>query len=421
MKPGQGIRKFVMVIPDGAADTNRELGCSPLQAARTPNMDFIARAGTCGLAQTLYSDLPRESMVAQLGMLGWDPRLYYPCGRASAELLASEDVHLSSGDIAFRANLARMAGGQLQSYNAGFIDSNEARPLVSLLRSSLAKDFPEFDLRHNSDFRNTLILHDVHIDPRKLVCPEPHENHGRRFDLNVLIKAKDEGSRQVADRINEYVVAASIVLHDKSANALFPWSPSLPFRLPSFQASTGFCGRVGIVGYMDFLHGIARAAEIDFFRVGNGRPNTDYEAKGQQVIYLLTAGYSLVVCHINGPDEASHMSDLKGKVRSLESIDKFILGPLVRYFRQNINELGGVMVVPDHYSNIGSAPTDGKRPNIHSIEPVPFIFWNSRDSDSCVEFSERACASGKYGEVPVSHLSLLPMLLSLEKRREASV
>jgi 2,3-bisphosphoglycerate-independent phosphoglycerate mutase len=408
-----------MIVPDGAADTNRAFGCSPLKAAKICNINFIARQGVCGLAQTLYSDLPRDSMVAQLGMLGWDPRIYYPCGRASAELLASDGLYLSSGDIAFRANLVRMTGDTLESYNADFIDSPAAQPLVSRVRSFLANEFPEFDLRHNSDFRNTLIFRDARVDPMELICPEPHENHGTHFALNRLIAANGKAARRVADRINEYVVAAAKVLQHQSANALFPWSASRPFRLTPFQESTGFRGRAGVVGYMDFLQGIAKAGEIDFFRVGNGRPNTDYKAKGQRVTSLLKAGYSFVVCHINGPDEASHMSDLVSKIASLESIDKFIVGPIVRYFQQNTAELGGVMVLPDHYSNIASVPP-GKRADIHSIQPVPFAVWNSRDRDSTHEFNEEAAAEGKYGSVPISHLSVLPVLLGLEKGRQAA-
>src|ERR1700730_9318659 len=141
-----------MIIPDGAADDNRERGCSPLQAAETPNIDSIARNGVSGLAQTLYPDLPRESMVAQLGLLGWDPRVYYPGGRASAELLATQAVYLLPSDIAFRANFVRMAGDRLESYNANFIDSLRAQSLVRHLKVSLEKRFPDFDLCHNSDF-----------------------------------------------------------------------------------------------------------------------------------------------------------------------------------------------------------------------------------------------------------------------------
>ena len=120
-------QQFVLVIPDGAADTYRDNGRSPFALADIRYMDQLAREGVCGLVQTLYDDLPKESIVAQMGMLCWDPHLYYPRGRASCELLALEGVQLNEGDIAFRANLVRMEGNVLASYNADYIYSAPAR------------------------------------------------------------------------------------------------------------------------------------------------------------------------------------------------------------------------------------------------------------------------------------------------------
>jgi 2,3-bisphosphoglycerate-independent phosphoglycerate mutase len=405
--------KFVMVIPDGAADSNRELGCSPLQAAQIPNMDFLAREGVCGLVQTLYPDLPRESMVAQLGILGWDPRVYYPFGRASAELLACEGIQLAPGDVAFRANLVRMAGNRLESYNACFIESEEAVVLIERIRSVLTNKFPEFELHHNSDFRNTLIVRNASVDPRDLICPEPHESHGRQFAIGRLISARTLSAENLAARINEYLLAAAALIEDESANALFPWSASRAFQLCPFSESTGFPNRVGIVGFMDFLLGIAKAGGVNFFRVGNGRPGTNYEAKGRKIIELLERGFSLVVCHINAPDEASHMGDLPGKVAALEQIDRFVVAPVIRYFERHTEELGGIIILPDHYSNITPELGGGRRGDIHSLHPVPFALWNNRDRDSSAEFSEDGAARGIYARPFVHHLSILPLLLHL--------
>src|SRR4051794_36182979 len=106
--PGQ--KKFLLVIPDGAGDVDQLAGRSPLAAADIPRWDWLASEGVCGLMQTLYEDLPRGSIVAQLGMLGWDPYLYSRHGRAVWELLALTDVQLGSGDLVFRANLVQMIG-----------------------------------------------------------------------------------------------------------------------------------------------------------------------------------------------------------------------------------------------------------------------------------------------------------------------
>jgi 2,3-bisphosphoglycerate-independent phosphoglycerate mutase len=403
-------RGFVLFVPDGAADLDRSEGLSPLAAAHTPHADFLALEGVSGLARTLHADLPRESMVAQLGMLGWDPRRYYPHGRSSCELLALEQTRLAEGDLAFRANLVRMNGPTLLSYSADFITSAAAAPLIARLDQTLRCELPGFELYHNSDFRNTLVLRGAGIDPRRLVCPEPHESHGMDFSLARLITGLDEESQAVAERIDRYLVRAAALLAEhagSTANALFPWSASRAFSLPPFAAVTGFTGRAAVIGFMDFLKGLASAGGMDFVRLGNGRPDTDYRAKGEKTVELLAAGYGFVLCHVNAPDEASHMGDRRMKIESLEAFDRHVLGPALAWFQAHPERLGGVMLAPDHYTNhrLGKG-----RANAHSLDPVPFCLWNDVDRDGVQSFDEDAAAGGRYGREPVSHLDLLRIL-----------
>jgi 2,3-bisphosphoglycerate-independent phosphoglycerate mutase len=404
-------KQYVLVIPDGAADSYRDKnGRSPFGLANISYMDQVADEGVCGLVQTLYDDLPKESIVAQMGMLCWDPHLYYPRGRASCELLALEGVQLNEGDIAFRANLVRMDGNVLASYNADYIYSAEARLLVNRVNNTLREDFPTFELYHNSDFRNTLVVRDAQIDPRDLICPEPHESHGVEFDTARLLAGLNEKSRSVAARINSYLQRVAEVLDGEAGNMIFPWSASINLNLPPFAEVSGFSGRTAIVGCVDFLHGIAKAGGIDSYKVGNGRPDTDYASKGAKVVELLRNGYEFVVCHINAPDEAAHMGDFAGKIRSLEMIDKFIVSQIVNYFRLHPERLGGVMIVPDHYTNLPERGSGQRRADIHSIHPVPFALWNGRERDRVRTFSEDAALAGKYASPPVSHLDLTTML-----------
>jgi 2,3-bisphosphoglycerate-independent phosphoglycerate mutase len=388
----------------------RENGQSPFALARTTYMDFIAREGVCGLMQTLYDDLPKESIVAQMGMLGWNPHLYYPQGRASCELLALEGVKLNEGDLAFRANLVRMDGRHLASYNADYIYSEQARILVNRVNHTLGEEFPSFELYHNSDFRNTLVVRDAGIDPSGLICPEPHESHGVEFDASQLISGRDEKSRRVAARINSYLQRVAVILAGEAGNMLFPWSASKVLSLPPFKEVSGFDGRAAIVGCMDFLHGIAKAGDIDSYKVGNGRPDTDYAAKGAKVVELLREGYEFVVCHINAPDEAAHMGDVAGKIRSLELIDELVVRQIVNYFLAHPAQLGGVMIVPDHYTNLPENASDQKRVQIHSLHAVPFALWNERERDDVRVFNEDAVLAGKYAARPISHLDLTAVL-----------
>jgi 2,3-bisphosphoglycerate-independent phosphoglycerate mutase len=400
-------KSFVLFVPDGAADLDRTGGSSPLASAHMPNADFLAHEGWMGLMQTLYPDLPRESMVAQLGMLGWDPHCFYPHGRSSCELLALERTHLAERDLAFRANLVRMNGLTLESYSADFITSLEAAPLVDKVDNMLRREFPNFELYHNDDFRNTLVVREAGIDPRRLTCPEPHENHGVDFSLAELVVGSDDTSRTIAERVNQYLVRAAELLEGKPANALFPWSASRAFTLPLFAQLTGFSGRAAVVGSMDFLKGIALAGGIDFVRVGNGRPDTDYRAKGEKVVELLEDGYGFVVCHVNAPDEASHMGDRQMKVDCLEAFDRYVLGPALAWFQTHPECLGGMLLAPDHYTNhrLGKGRADA-----HSLHPVPFCMWNGIDRDKAQAFHEDEAAAAWGSRDPVSHLDLLRIL-----------
>jgi 2,3-bisphosphoglycerate-independent phosphoglycerate mutase len=399
--------KFLLIIPDGAGDVHRVNGRSPLAEAAIPHWDEVASAGVCGLMQTLYEDLPRGSVVAHLGMLGWDPHLFSGHGRAGWELLALGEVTLAPGDLAFRANLAQVVKRRLISYNAGFIASEMALPLVERVNATLRDEFPQIELYHNCDFRNSLVLRDANINPALLICPEPHDHERRECDPARLIGAKDTESQGVASLLNAYLARAAEVLSGEAANMIFPWSASRSVSLPRFRDHVGFKGRTAIVGSMDFLQGIARSAGIEFFKAGNGRPDTDYAAKGIKVIELFEAGCSFVICHINAPDEASHMHDRKIKVQCLEAIDRHIVGPLVRYFRARMDELGGMMIVPDHYTNL---LIDSNRGDAHSLHPVPFALWNGRDRDGVTRFHEDAARHGLYGDKPISHFELLRIL-----------
>lgn len=403
-------KQHVLIIPDGAGDVARVEGLSPLAAAHLEHTDFVAREGVCGLMQTLYDDLPRSSIVAQLGMLGWDPRHYFPHGRASCELLALDSIAVHPGDLCFRASLVRMEDGRLASYNADYIVSEEAEPLLTRVRQATEPEFPDFELYHNADFRNTLVVRQAEVEPRSLVCPEPHESVGLPFATGELIAGSDAPSRALARRINRYLARAARVLEGARANMIFPWSPSGPFVLTPFREHMGFAGRAVIVGCMDFLHGIAKASGMEFVKVGNGRPDTDYAGKGRAVLEHLEEGYELVVCHVNGPDEAGHMGDLALKVRCLERIDASVVAPVVEYFRTRPERLGGVMVAPDHYTNFGAARQPANRTDAHSTHPVPFALWNGRDRDDVARYDEDHAAAGRFGHPPLGHLQLLPTL-----------
>ena len=80
------IVKFIVLVPDDMADEpvvqldNK----TPLEAAKTPNMDFLAKFGLSGMVQTIPNGLPPGSDVGNLALMGYDPTVNFS-GRAPLE------------------------------------------------------------------------------------------------------------------------------------------------------------------------------------------------------------------------------------------------------------------------------------------------------------------------------------------------
>src|ERR1043166_2869436 len=129
--------KYAIIIPDGAADDPLpELnGKTPLEAAKTPNMDRIATEGRVGLVRTIPDGFESGSDVATMCLLGYDPKVYHT-GRAPLEA-AAQHIPLSPADWVFRCNLVTVGGGIMKDPPAGGISNAEARRLIADLARSL--------------------------------------------------------------------------------------------------------------------------------------------------------------------------------------------------------------------------------------------------------------------------------------------
>src|SRR5436305_10206294 len=122
--------KYAIVIPDGCADEPQASlgGKTPLQAARKPNMDRVARTGVVGRANNVPEPLTPASDVATLSLFGYDPLAVYT-GRAPLEA-AAMGVPLGPRDWAVRCNLVTVEDGVMRDFTAGHITSTEGRQLI---------------------------------------------------------------------------------------------------------------------------------------------------------------------------------------------------------------------------------------------------------------------------------------------------
>ena len=151
--------KYVVILGDGMADEPlAELGGkTPLEFARTPHMDRIAREGMMGMIRTIPEGYEAGSDIANLGILGYDPRSCYT-GRGPLEA-ASMEIDLATDDIAYRCNLVTVMDGLMADFSAGHISSNEGKALFATANEP--KTFIEFNGSHgiNGDVDQRLVMH----------------------------------------------------------------------------------------------------------------------------------------------------------------------------------------------------------------------------------------------------------------------
>src|SRR5262245_33050341 len=129
--------KYAIIIPDGCADEPQpSLGNkTPLQAARLPNMDLIARTGMVGRANNVPAGLTPASDVATLSLFGYDPLEVYT-GRSPLEA-AAMGITLGPNDWAIRCNLVNVDQEQMRDFTAGHISSEEGHPLIDAVSTAL--------------------------------------------------------------------------------------------------------------------------------------------------------------------------------------------------------------------------------------------------------------------------------------------
>ena len=382
--------KYVVILGDGMADEPLDDlgGKTPLEYAHTPNMDRIARDGCMGLVQTVPDGFEPGSDIANLGLLGYDPRTCYT-GRGPLEA-ASMQIELGPSDIAYRCNLVTVNDGTMVDFSAGHISSAEGKELLSSLESAV----PSATFYPGVSYRNLLVLHG---GSGSLTTP-PHDIVGREV-ISFLPSGRDgaalvscmEKSREIF--LDHPVNRARLISGKPPATQVWPWSGGKSPALPSFWEKFGKRG--GVISAVDLLQGIARCAKMEVIEVpgATGYLDTDYQAKAGYALSALEHLDFLYV-HIEAPDEAGHLGDVREKVLAIERVDAMI-GTIMQGFA------GIIAILPDHPTPV--------RLKTHTTDPVPFAILG-KGRDTTRTFSEREAARGGYGTITATEL--LPLLFS---------
>ena len=396
--------KHIIILGDGMADkpVERLGGKTPLQYARTPFMDLLARKGRTGRLMTVPEGFPPGSEVANTAIMGYDLNRVYE-GRGPLEA-ASIGYEMADDDLALRCNIITLEDGRIVTHNGGNLQTDDADVLIHYLNEHLANERVCFIT--GIQYRHLLI---VKGGNKHIICSPPHDHPGEQWQP-LLVKAGNDpdkdGKRlspqQTADLLNDLIIRSQQLLAEhpfnqerkakglRQANSIWPWSggyrPSMQTLMELYpQINTG-----SVISAVDLIRGIGHYAGLDIVKVegATGLSDTNYEGKAQAAIEALKT-QDFVFLHVEASDEAGHDGDLQLKIRTIEDLDSRIVKPIYEEVSQ-WDEPVCMAVLPDHLTPVEM--------RIHVGEPVPFLIWHRNIvADEVEQYDEISCVSGSYG------------------------
>lgn len=360
--------KTILILPDGMADEPIPQlgGKTPLQAAKTPAMDTIAREGRCGTLRTLPEGFPTSSDVANMSVIGCDLKTEY-CGRGVLEA-NSKGIPLTPDDIAFRINLCSVdEEGRLADFSGGHPSQEDAVALIEELNEHLASEKVHF--YPGVSYRNIMVLHgpgfsaDIH-------CQKPDDNSGNPVAEHLPDLPESAANDPAAKATLAFVLdiiarAAEVLEHSKRAqerpvpvNAIWPWSPGRAGAIRSLQTLRGITGAV--ISAVDVINGLGRSIGMDVISVpgATGYIDTNYEGKAAAALEAIRT-HDFVYVHVEATDEVSHARDLPLKIKVIEDVDSRLVAPILAGAPDDCR----IVLLPDHPVPISI----GK----HTRTPVP--------------------------------------------------
>ena len=382
--------KYVVLIGDGMADRPvQELGGkTPLMAARTPNMDALAKGGEVGLVHTIPQGLPKGSEIANLSIFGYDPRRYYT-GRGPLEA-AGIGVTLGPEDVAFRLNLVTLEaiGGSviMEDYSAGHISTEEGNAIIGDLDKELGNSV--FRFYAGVSYRHLLVWRGQVEKVEKIATTPPHDITEQEIGEYL---PQGEGAQELIKLMTDTQILLKthpinqtrLQEGKRAANATWPWGQGRAPHMPSFAERFGLTG--GVISAVDLIKGIGICAGLRAITVpgATGYLDTNYQGKAEYALQALEKD-DFVYLHVEAPDEASHNGDLEAKIAAIEDFDKKVVGTILKGMKERGDYR--IMVLPDH-----PTPLDLKT---HADDPVPFVIYDSTEKHpSGVEgYSEQEAA-----------------------------
>ena len=414
--------KIILIIIDGLGDESIPALAkkTPLEAAKTPNLDFLAKNGICGQVLPYYQEGQEPSSEhTHLALFGYQPKTANP-GRGVLEALGIEAEILLT-DVCLRGNFASVDQDlKIIDRRAGRI--TETGPLIESLNKIKIRGVRVL-VKKGLSHRVVVILRGKDLSEKI--------SDGDIKKANIKppeIKAKTKKAKFTARILQEFLKKANLVLKEHPLNKKREKQGKLPANYilvrgaGKMQRVQKFSRKYGLRTYCvaggPLYKGIARYLGMEVLEAkgDTGLVSTNLKEKFLTVKRILNLSqnsllpkettfsqarkHDLTFCHIKAADTLAESGDFKGKLRFIEKIDremKNLFNPLKNFclLRKANFEDTLIIVTADH--------STCSLKKSHCKNPIPLLIFGA-ERDKVQKFSEKACKKGKLGEIDQIHL-----------------
>lgn len=379
-------RKILLLVLDGAGGLAVEPGGpTELEAARTPNLDELAAASSCGLMDPVAPGIIPGSGPGHLGLFGYDP-FRYLIGRGALSC-AGVNFPMEPEDVGLRANFATVdESGAITDRRASRIETSRCAELCEKLEVAIALEGLQVFVKPEKDYRAAVVLRGKGLsaavtdtDPQRAGVPPLKATPGDDSpEAARTAEAINELTRQALEVLADEGPANAIVLRGAARRPDLPPMQEVfkvnPVAIATYPMYKGLARLVG----MEVVEGLERTEEV-------------FDALNKVI-----DDYTFFFCHVKEIDSLGEDGDFEAKVRLIEEVDALV----ARIPRE---AFGAIAVTADH-----STPSTLRT---HSWHPVPVLLWSPTcRADGVESFDERACAGGGLGRF--RGVELMPQLLA---------
>jgi 2,3-bisphosphoglycerate-independent phosphoglycerate mutase len=384
--------KTLFLLLDGLGDIRDNKKPTPLEMAKKPNMDRLAKEGALGQLHSLGFGIKPGSDTSQLAIFGYDIMSEYP-GRGPLEALGA-GVDFRPGDVAFRVNFATVDKGmKLVDRRAGRIDSQTAKALEKHI-NGMEIEKAKIIFKSTVEHRGVLIIRGDRLSGR-ISDTDPHEANvkmGISEPLDTSAEAKrtarilNEAISEACKRLGkapENLERARKGLHP--ANAILCRGAGEYAEVEKFEDRHGL--KAACVAGGALYRGIARYIGMDviMFPGPTGKRYDVYAHKKAEMAVKASKDHDFVFLHVKATDNYGHDGNREGKKSVIEEVDRVII-PVVK------DKFDIIVITGDH-----STPCLLKA---HSGHPNPFLAWGRTvRQDKTRKFDEYAAMEGGIGNI----------------------